>query len=101
MKNIIDRIWGSLEYIQVILYVILLVLIVAIVVHAASNALCEIDCGIIVDKHISTINRKVPVCRFTIEGYKYGIAVQYTFAVTEYEYDQYSIGDYYDKTKGQ
>lgn len=84
-----------------ILYVILLVLIVAIVAHAASNALCEIDCGIIVDKHISAVNREVPVCRFTIEGHKYGITVQYTFAVTEYEYDQYGIGDYYDKTEGQ
>ena len=101
MKNIIDRIWDSSDFVPVILFVVVLAALAAAIVGAASNALCEIDCGIIVDKHISTINRKVPVCRFTIEGYKYGIAVQYTFAVTEYEYDQYSIGDYYDKTKGQ
>ena len=35
--------------------------------------------------------------RFTIAGEKNGRSVQYTFSVTEDEYDRYKIGDWYTR----
>lgn len=83
----------------------------SIIVVVTNNANC-ISEGVIVDKHHSSAymtitysgsgNVKIAVptyhperYRFTIEGKKNGETVQYTFNVTEAEYDQYKIGDYY------
>lgn len=105
----------SLE--DVIIALILIVsaaLIVVAIISAVINASNEITEGVLIDKHYTAshvtytnVNTgkshvMIPVTHperysFTIQGKKNGETVKYTFSVTEDEYSQYKIGDYYKR----
>lgn len=89
----------------------LIILAVALVcdISDANNRIIE---GVVVDKqyhaayttttYTGTSKARMAVPKyhperyvFTIEGDKEGKTVQYTFDVTETQYEQYSIGDYF------
>lgn len=94
------RYWGFGNWATVIATIIVLILIVSVIICDIVNFSNEIDCGTVIDKHIFSRRYRGTMYRLTIEGEKNGRTVQYTFAVTEQEYDRYRIGDYYDR-KGQ
>lgn len=81
-----------------------------IIAVGVQNEMNEIDSGIIVDKDYTTgytsyssdkngghAYSTPAKFKFTIEGEKDGETVQYTFEVTEEEYQRYKIGDYYER----
>ena len=93
-----------------IIIVCFFVLLGGILAGAIINENNRIDSGVIVDKHMdsggSALNSDIhgshyrnypPSYRFTIEGRKNGEIVQYTFEVSEEEYNAYKIGDQYNR----
>lgn len=86
----------------------------AILFAAVANESNRIDAGIIVDKHYQQAYTTTSYQRvgettvpqthyhpatyyFTIKGDKDGQTVEYCFSVTETEYSQYKIGEYYTR----
>ena len=100
------------DFIIALILIVCAALIVVYIILGVVNASSEIDEGILIDKHYTAqyvtynnvntgeSNIMIPVTHperysFTIQGEKNGETVEYTFSVTEDEYPQYNIGDYY------
>ena len=89
-----------------ILMVVLFVLLIICIVSWVSNERNKIDSGIVTDKHHTSAHttptrfgmiRHSESYTLTIKGEKDGKTVEYTFDVSEDEYDSYNIGDKYPK----
>ncbi len=107
----------SFDPIGIVVFLAIMGILILLVVSIISNAINtsnKIDEGVIVDKNYSasyvlytysdskntTIRIPYTVLEsysFTIRGEKNGESVEYTFSVTEDEYPQYNIGDYYKR----
>lgn len=105
----------TVEIISFVIITIFIALMAFFIQAALTNAGNEISEGIIVDKYykeaytLTTIrsvseNVTMPVTeyhpavyRFKIQGDKDGKTVEYSFSVTETEYNAYKIGDYYTR----
>lgn len=113
MKKHIKRISLLDLILGLIIFIIIAILIISIVgiFYNASNS---IDEGTVIDKNyraayntVNTIHTGkstvlIPVNHpesytLTIQGEKDGRTVEYTFNITEQEFFQYKIGDYYKK----
>ena len=93
----------SITEITGILFVcVVIFLIGAAVVGMVVNETHSVPAGYIVDKQytqayfIDDVYHSAAY-RFTVAGEKNGRSVQYTFSVTEDEYDRYKIGDWYKR----
>lgn len=104
----------EIDLFEIAIIGVIVLFIGTILFAAVANESNRIDAGIIVDKHYqqaytTTSYRSVgkttvpqteyhpATYSFTIKGDKDGETVQYCFAVTELEYSQYKIGDYYKR----
>ncbi len=107
----------SFDPIGIVVFLAIMGILILLVVSIISNAINtsnKIDEGVIVDKNYrasyvlytysdsknTTIRIPYTVLEsysFTIRGEKNGESVEYTFSVTEDEYPQYNIGDYYKR----
>lgn len=100
------------EWLGIVATIAALIILVVALVCGISNANNRITEGVVVDKryhaayttttYTGSKDNRIAIPKhhperyvFTIEGNKDGKTVQYTFDVTETQYEQYSIGDYF------
>ena len=81
--------WDFSDWATAIAVLIVLALILYVAIFDIVNLSNDIDCGTVVDKHIYSYWYRGTMHFLTIEGSKRGRTVEYTFAVTEQEYDNY------------